>query len=79
MPPQDGNTYLAQTMKHVEEFGMTGLRTLVLTATEIAERDWDEWNVKWQDARKSLVNREKLMAEVRNKTRLFFVKLEVVL
>eukprot|EP00854_Cymbomonas_tetramitiformis_P004996 gene4996-6085_t len=59
-----GNLFKEVTYKHLEEYSLTGLRTLCLAATEIDPQEYAEWQVKWEEAKASLEDREGKVAAV---------------
>jgi phospholipid-transporting ATPase len=50
--------YSDVTIEHLESFAKEGLRTLVLAYKEISEREYEEWNVFYEKAAKSITERD---------------------
>ena len=47
---EDNQTRLEETVHWIEEYAETGLRTLLLAKKEILEKDYLEWNTRWEAA-----------------------------
>lgn len=56
--------YVKETMEHLEVLATDGLRTLCCAVVELAERDYNKWNVEFQQASISIVNRERELERV---------------
>lgn len=41
-----GNSYANATFRHADDYAVTGLRTLILTATELEHEVYHNWNVR---------------------------------
>ncbi len=41
---------LEQTLKIIEEYGVIGLRTLLLAKREISQQEYNEWQIKYEKA-----------------------------
>ena len=50
--------------EHAENLATKGLRTLVLTEKLISQEDFDEWNKEYEEAKTSMEDRQKKIAEV---------------
>ena len=50
--------------EHAENLATKGLRTLVLTEKLISQEDFDEWNKEYEEAKTSMEDRKKKIAEV---------------
>ena len=50
--------------EHAENLATKGLRTLVLTEKLISKEDFDEWNKEYEEAKTSMEDRQKKIAEV---------------
>jgi len=59
-----GNSFKEVTAKHMEEYSLTGLRTLCLAATELDPTEYDEWQTKFVAAKTSLVDRAQKLDDV---------------
>ena len=53
--------------EHAENLATKGLRTLVLTEKLISQEDFDEWNKEYEEAKTSMEDRQKKIAEVVSK------------
>jgi phospholipid-transporting ATPase len=51
--------YVKETMEHLEVLATEGLRTLCCAVAEIPEQEYKSWNVLFNQASISIVNREK--------------------
>lgn len=52
------------TYKHLEDFAVEGLRTLVLAQKDLTHQEYADWNLKYSEAMRDILNREKRVAEV---------------
>ncbi|KAK3239287.1 hypothetical protein CYMTET_50774 [Cymbomonas tetramitiformis] len=53
-PTTSYNPYAEETLKHLEEFGGAGLRTLCLAYREISDSEYELWHEEYQEARTTL-------------------------
>lgn len=57
----------AQTLKrHLTDFSLAGLRTLVITSKTVTEADYDEWRGRFDAAAKLVDNRDDALEELAN-------------
>ena len=61
---QDGNEFREKSLEDLGAFGSDGLRTLCCAYKEIPRATYEEWFVKFDAARTSLVNREQMLDDV---------------
>jgi len=61
---QNDNEFMEMTYKHATDFAGSGLRALICAKVDIDEVTFNEWNVRWEEANKSLVHRSEKMAAV---------------
>ncbi|RAW43334.1 Phospholipid-transporting ATPase [Phytophthora cactorum] len=56
--------YTAKMDGELKRFASEGLRTLVICSKELTEKEYLAWDVKYQEAVTSLINRDELLEEV---------------
>jgi len=54
----------AFVLDEVEELAKMGLRTLVITQKYLTEREYQEWNLRYQEANNQMVNRDQQVTRV---------------
>ncbi|KAG1671350.1 hypothetical protein FOA52_002960 [Chlamydomonas sp. UWO 241] len=52
------------TMRHMEEYGSAGLRTLCLSYSILEPAMYDEWQLKWTEAKQSMEDRDEKVEKV---------------
>ncbi|CAG9332358.1 unnamed protein product [Blepharisma stoltei] len=55
---------IESTWKHLEDYANDGLRTLLISSRTLGEEEYHEWNFKFQEAMRDVLNREKRVFEV---------------
>lgn len=50
--------FIEQTKEYIDDFSREGLRTLMLTKKDISQREYDTWNVEYQQALSTMVDRD---------------------
>lgn len=60
----DDNFVIGRTLQHIEEFSCDGLRTLLYSYREIDIDEYEEWSIRYANAKASLVNRAENIANV---------------
>jgi len=58
---------MENTMHHIEEFAVIGLRTLLLTKRDLTEEVYAEWNAEWTEASQSVINRDEKLEVINAK------------
>ena len=56
--------FLEQTKGYIDLFSKEGLRTLMLTKKDISQREYNDWNAKWEKVQSELINREEKIMDV---------------
>jgi len=56
--------FLQRTKDYIDCFSKEGLRTLMLTKKDISEREYAAWLIKWQEAERTMTDREEAIMAV---------------
>lgn len=64
LPRSAADEFTSTLVEELKRFASEGLRTLVLSSKELTEHEYFEWDIKYQAAVTSLVNRDEKLADV---------------
>jgi phospholipid-transporting ATPase len=54
---KDGNVFVDEACRHLEEYACVGLRTLVIASRDISNQEYEEWSVEYDKAATTINNR----------------------
>lgn len=55
---------LETTKNYIDTYSREGLRTLMLTKKDVSQREYDSWNLKWEQANLQTENRDDAIDEI---------------
>ena len=61
---REHDDFTQRTKDYIDSFSKEGLRTLMLTKKDVSEREYAAWSVKWDEAERTMENREEKIMEV---------------
>ncbi|EGR31814.1 phospholipid-translocating p-type flippase family protein, putative [Ichthyophthirius multifiliis] len=64
---EKGKTQIEQLENQLQQYAITGLRTLVLASKQLTQSEYEKWDIKYQQASVSLYNREEKLKNLMDK------------